>query len=135
MAEGLQNEGFNTVALTGTNNLGERIKAFNDLQNENNSLEIICTVDILSEGVVIIKNAILKIIDDETFNKAQEIKYKNMIHFVRTSSVDRFNNVYCAHCGCKLHFMAPQNTETHKRPGHYECLKCKEMHIQLEIIH
>lgn len=43
--------GYNAISLTGSNNLGQRIKAFNDLQNESNDLEIICTVDILNEGV------------------------------------------------------------------------------------
>ncbi len=51
MAEALVDQGFDTVALTGKNDLGQRIKAFNDLQDDNNPLEIICTVDILNEGV------------------------------------------------------------------------------------
>ena len=51
MANELAMRGYSTVALTGENNTGERIKAFNDLQNETNDLEIICTVDILNEGV------------------------------------------------------------------------------------
>lgn len=51
MANELAILGYETVALTGSNNLGERIKAFNDLQNDENPLEIICTVDILNEGV------------------------------------------------------------------------------------
>ena len=37
--------------MTGINDTGVRIKAFKDLQDENNLLEIICTVDILNEGV------------------------------------------------------------------------------------
>lgn len=45
------NLGYSSVSLTGKNDLGERIKAFHDLQDENNELEIICTVDILNEGV------------------------------------------------------------------------------------
>lgn len=45
------NLGYSSVSLTGSNDLGERIKAFHDLQDENNELEIICTVDILNEGV------------------------------------------------------------------------------------
>ncbi len=51
MASELASRGFSTIALTGDNNTGERIKAFNDLQNEEEDLEIICTVDILNEGV------------------------------------------------------------------------------------
>ena len=51
MAEEFNEAGFNALALTGTNNLGQRVKAFNDLQNDNNELQIICTVDILNEGV------------------------------------------------------------------------------------
>lgn len=43
--------GYSALALTGENNTGERIKAFKDLQDETNDLEIICTVDILNEGV------------------------------------------------------------------------------------
>lgn len=51
MADELEELGYATVALTGKNDLGQRIKAFNDLQDDNNPLEIICTVDILNEGV------------------------------------------------------------------------------------
>lgn len=51
MADLLAERGFKTLALTGANNTGERIKAFKDLQDESNELEIICTVDILNEGV------------------------------------------------------------------------------------
>lgn len=51
MAEELSEEGYHTRALTGINDTGARIKAFNDLQNNDNELEIICTVDILNEGV------------------------------------------------------------------------------------
>lgn len=51
MANEFAIRGYSTVALTGENNTGERIKAFNDLQDETNDLEIICTVDILNEGV------------------------------------------------------------------------------------
>ena len=43
--------GYCSVALTGNNDLGQRIKAFKDLQDDSNPLEIICTVDILNEGV------------------------------------------------------------------------------------
>ena len=51
MAEELYKEGYHTISLTGINDTGMRIKAFKDLQNENELLEIICTVDILNEGV------------------------------------------------------------------------------------
>ena len=51
MADELYELGYHTVALTGSNDLGQRIKAFKDLQDDNNPLEIICTVDILNEGV------------------------------------------------------------------------------------
>lgn len=51
MAKELAMREYSTVALTVENNTGERIKAFNDLQDETNDLEIICTVDILNEGV------------------------------------------------------------------------------------
>src|SRR5574344_426178 len=43
--------GYSAIPLTDENNTGERIKAFKDLQDETNDLEIICTVDILNEGV------------------------------------------------------------------------------------
>lgn len=51
MAEELYKEGYHTISLTGVNDTGVRIKAFKDLQDDNNLLEIICTVDILNEGV------------------------------------------------------------------------------------
>lgn len=51
MAEELYEEGYHTISLTGINDTGVRIKAFKDLQEDNNLLEIICTVDILNEGV------------------------------------------------------------------------------------
>jgi superfamily II DNA or RNA helicase len=51
MADGLAELGYYTAYLTGKNTVGERIKAYNDLQNEEGSLEILCTVDILNEGV------------------------------------------------------------------------------------
>ena len=51
MADELEDLGYATVALTGKNDLGQRIKAFNDLQDDSNPLEILCTVDILNEGV------------------------------------------------------------------------------------
>lgn len=51
MAYKLQEVGYNAISLTGSNNTGERILAFNSLQDDNNPLEIITTVDILNEGV------------------------------------------------------------------------------------
>ncbi len=51
MASLFNEEGYNACALTGANNVGERIKAFNALQDDASPLEIICTVDILNEGV------------------------------------------------------------------------------------
>lgn len=51
MAEELYEEGYHTISLTSINDTGVRIKAFKDLQDDNNLLEIICTVDILNEGV------------------------------------------------------------------------------------
>ncbi|MBQ6493398.1 MAG: DUF3427 domain-containing protein [Erysipelotrichaceae bacterium] len=44
-------EYYNTRCLTGRNSVGERIRAYNDLQSENDKLEILFTVDILNEGV------------------------------------------------------------------------------------
>ncbi|MDY4935867.1 MAG: DUF3427 domain-containing protein [Candidatus Enteromonas sp.] len=43
--------GYHTTYLTGENNTGERSKAFEDLADDNNDLEIIFAVDILNEGV------------------------------------------------------------------------------------
>ncbi len=51
MAAELGTQGFNAVSLTGSNNTGERLATFKALENESNPLEIICTVDILNEGV------------------------------------------------------------------------------------
>lgn len=51
MAEAMEDLGYHTIALTGENDIGQRIRAFNDLQDDNNELEIIFTVDILNEGV------------------------------------------------------------------------------------
>ena len=50
MAEEL-GEYYHTAYLTGKNNVGERISAYNDLQDDGKDLEILCTVDILNEGV------------------------------------------------------------------------------------
>ena len=51
MAEEFTEAGYHAIALTGRNDLGERIKAFKELQDDQSSLEIICAVDILNEGV------------------------------------------------------------------------------------
>lgn len=51
MSNGFNSVGFNSISLTGSNNFGERIKAFKELQDDSSQLEIICTVDILNEGV------------------------------------------------------------------------------------
>lgn len=51
MAEAFTEHGIPAIALTGDNDVGERIKAFDNLQNDLNQLQIICTVDILNEGV------------------------------------------------------------------------------------
>lgn len=50
MAEEL-GEYYHTAYLTGKNSVGERIRAYNDLQDDEKELEILCTVDILNEGV------------------------------------------------------------------------------------
>lgn len=44
-------EHYHTAYLTGRNDVGERVRAYNDLQNDNSDLEILFTVDILNEGV------------------------------------------------------------------------------------
>lgn len=44
-------EHYHTAYLTGRNDIGERIRAYNDLQNDSAELEILFTVDILNEGV------------------------------------------------------------------------------------
>ena len=51
MAEEFNELGYHAVSLTGINDFGQRVKAFNDLKDENNPLEIICAVDILNEGI------------------------------------------------------------------------------------
>ncbi|MEG0847290.1 MAG: DUF3427 domain-containing protein [Niameybacter sp.] len=50
MCEGLQDQ-YHTAYLTGKNSIGERIRAYNDLQSDTSDLEILFTVDILNEGV------------------------------------------------------------------------------------
>lgn len=51
MANGFIDIGYNAIALTGNNDFGQRIKAFKELQDDALPLEIICTVDILNEGI------------------------------------------------------------------------------------
>ena len=51
MAQEFNSFGYSSIALTGANDLGQRIKAFSELQDDKNELEIICAVDILNEGV------------------------------------------------------------------------------------
>lgn len=50
MSEAL-GERYKTAYLTGRNDIGERVRAYNDLQNDSHELEILFTVDILNEGV------------------------------------------------------------------------------------
>lgn len=42
---------YTTAYLTGRNDIGERIRAYNDLQKDEGGIEILFTVDILNEGV------------------------------------------------------------------------------------
>ena len=63
MAESFNEVGYNAISLSSSNDLGQRIKAFNALEDETNPLEIICAVDILNEGV--------------------DIPYINMVLFLR----------------------------------------------------
>ena len=44
-------EHYHTAYLTGKNDVGERVRAYNDLQSDEKDLEILFTVDILNEGV------------------------------------------------------------------------------------
>jgi len=50
MSEAL-GEKYKTAYLTGRNDIGERVRAYNDLQSDTRELEILFTVDILNEGV------------------------------------------------------------------------------------
>lgn len=47
----VMSERYHTAYLTGRNDIGERIRAYNDLQSDTADLEILFTVDILNEGV------------------------------------------------------------------------------------
>ncbi|MGL5055796.1 MAG: DEAD/DEAH box helicase family protein, partial [Fusobacteriaceae bacterium] len=51
MAEEFKSKGMESIALTGENSSKEREEKIKELQNENNSLEFIFTVDIFNEGV------------------------------------------------------------------------------------
>lgn len=51
MMSEVMGERYHTAYLTGRNNIGERIRAYNDLQSDSADLEILFTVDILNEGV------------------------------------------------------------------------------------
>ena len=51
MCEAMKEKGYETAYLTGKNDIGERIRAYNDLQDDSTKLEILFTVDILNEGV------------------------------------------------------------------------------------
>lgn len=42
---------YNTQFLTGSNSVGERVRTYKDLQDDDSDLEILFTVDILNEGV------------------------------------------------------------------------------------
>jgi len=42
---------YKTAYLTGSNDIGQRIRAYNDLQSDTTDLEMLFTVDILNEGV------------------------------------------------------------------------------------
>ena len=50
MSQALE-EYYHTAYLTGRNSIGERVRAYKDLQDDSAELEILCTVDILNEGV------------------------------------------------------------------------------------
>lgn len=51
MCQNMSALGYHCATLIGSNTTGERIKAFADLQDDNNPLSIIFTVDILNEGI------------------------------------------------------------------------------------
>ena len=50
MAQAME-EYYHTCVLTGKNSVGERVRAYKDLQDDSADLEILFTVDILNEGV------------------------------------------------------------------------------------
>lgn len=52
MAEAMESQGYKTSYLTGKNDTGERIRAYDDLQSDKaDTVEILFAVDILNEGV------------------------------------------------------------------------------------
>ncbi len=51
MAQAMEDAGYETQCLTGRNSVGERVRAYADLQDDNAKLEMLFTVDILNEGV------------------------------------------------------------------------------------
>lgn len=51
LAQRMEDVGYNTTVLTGSNTTAERIITFKNLQNDASSLEMIFTVDLLNEGV------------------------------------------------------------------------------------
>ncbi len=52
MAEAFEERGYRSAYLTGSSTVGERIRAYDELQkDEAGTLEILCSVDILNEGV------------------------------------------------------------------------------------
>ena len=52
MSEAFNERGYHSTYLTGRNTVGERIKAYDELQkDESGTLEILCSIDILNEGV------------------------------------------------------------------------------------
>ena len=51
MMSEVMGESYHTAYLTGRNDIGERVRAYNDLQDDSSELEILFTVDILNEGV------------------------------------------------------------------------------------
>ncbi len=51
MCLGMEEQGYTCTYLTGENSTGERIKAFDGLQKDDEKLEIVFAVDILNEGI------------------------------------------------------------------------------------
>lgn len=51
MAQAFSQGGYTAISINGSAKTGARLKAFADLQKDDEPLEIICTVDILNEGV------------------------------------------------------------------------------------
>lgn len=51
MAENMSKLGYTCISLSGQDATGVRLKAFSDLEDDNNPLSIIFTVDILNEGI------------------------------------------------------------------------------------